>query len=83
MRYDILLILFYSHFITFVLTEALQLSGIVAILFSAVTARRYSNMNIPAEAKRATAFVFELMAYMSETAVFLYLGLDVFSKVIL
>lgn len=50
-------------------------------MFSAITAKRYSHMNIPTEAKRATAFVFELMAYMSETSVFLYLGMDVFSKV--
>ncbi|CAE7813885.1 SLC9A8, partial [Symbiodinium microadriaticum] len=31
-------------------------------------------------AKRAAAFVFEIMAYMSETAVFLYMGMAVFAK---
>jgi hypothetical protein len=62
-------------------TETLQLSGILTILFSAITARRYINHNIPPEAQRASAFVFELIAYLAETSVFLYLGFDVFSSV--
>lgn len=64
----------------FLLSETLQLSGILTLLFSAITARRYISHNIPPEAQRACAFVFELMAYLAETGVFLYLGLDVFSK---
>ena len=64
-----------------VITETLQLSGILTILFSAITARRYINHNIPPEAQRASAFVFELIAYLAETSVFLYLGFDVFSSV--
>jgi hypothetical protein len=33
------------------------------------------------QAKIAAAFVFELLAYMSESAVFIFLGIAVFSKV--
>lgn len=69
-----------SVYIPFFLAETLQLSGIVTILFSAITAKRYSNRNMDAEAKHQCAFVFEIMAYLSETAVFLYLGLNVFAK---
>ena len=65
----------------FFLAETLQLSGIVTILFTAITAKRYSNRNMDAEAKHQCAFVFEIMAYLSETAVFLYLGLNVFAKI--
>eukprot|EP00602_Paraphysomonas_sp_CaronLab_P002759 CAMPEP_0185025184 /NCGR_PEP_ID=MMETSP1103-20130426/8241_1 /TAXON_ID=36769 /ORGANISM="Paraphysomonas bandaiensis, Strain Caron Lab Isolate" /LENGTH=601 /DNA_ID=CAMNT_0027558333 /DNA_START=54 /DNA_END=1856 /DNA_ORIENTATION=- len=67
-------------YIPFFLAETLQLSGIVTILFTAITARRYSSNNMPPQAKRAAAFVFEIMAYMSETSVFLYMGVAVFAK---
>lgn len=67
-------------YVPFFLAETLQLSGIVTILFGAITARRYSSNNMPPQAKRAAAFVFELMAYMSETAVFLYMGMAVFAR---
>ena len=63
-------------YIPFLFSETLQLSGILTILFSAVSARRYISHNIPPPAQRASAFVFELMAYLSETGVFLYLGFD-------
>lgn len=66
-------------YIPFFLAEALQLSGIVAILFTAITAKRYSNRNMDAEAKHQCHFVFEVMAFLSETAVFMYLGLNVFA----
>jgi NhaP-type Na+/H+ or K+/H+ antiporter len=59
----------------------LQLSGIVAIMFTAITAKRYSNRNMDKESKHQCAFVFEVLAFLSETAVFLYLGLNVFAKV--
>jgi NhaP-type Na+/H+ or K+/H+ antiporter len=68
-------------YIPFFLAETLQLSGIVTILFTAITAKRYSNRNMDEEAKHQCAFVFEVMAYLSETAVFMYLGLNVFAKV--
>lgn len=67
-------------YVPFLLSETLQLSGILTLLFSSITARRYISHNIPPEAQRACAFVFELMAYLAETGVFLYLGLDVFAR---
>lgn len=63
-------------YIPFLLSETLQLSGILTIMFSAISARRYICHNIPPAAQRASAFVFELMAYLAETGVFLYLGFD-------
>ena len=48
----------------------------VCVWCSAVSARRYICHNIPPAAQRASAFVFELMAYLAETGVFLYLGFD-------
>jgi sodium/hydrogen exchanger 8 len=81
-KHRLLLVSLYTGmiYIPFLLSETLQLSGILTLLFSAITARRYISHNIPPEAQRACAFVFELMAYLAETGVFLYLGLDVFSR---
>ena len=36
---------------------------------------------IAVQAQRAASFVFELLAYLSESAVFLFLGMDVFALV--
>jgi len=67
-------------YIPYFLCECLQLSGIVAIAFTAITAKRYSNRNMDRDAKHQCAFVFEVLSYISETSVFLYLGLNVFSE---
>eukprot|EP01042_Synura_sphagnicola_P008885 gene8885-11402_t len=58
----------------------LQLSGVVTILFSGISSRRYISRNISLEAKRSASFIFELTAYVCETAVFLCLGMAVLDK---
>ena len=63
----------------FLLAEALQLSGIVAILFSGIAARRYICKNISEKARKLSSFVFLLMSHVSETVVFLSLGMSVFA----
>lgn len=67
-------------YIPFYVCETFQLSGIVAILFTAITAKRYSNRNMDNASKFQCGFVFEVLSFLSETAVFLYLGLNVFAK---
>lgn len=81
-RYRLVLVSVFvaNVYVPFLFAETMQLSGVVAILFTAITTRRYVSQNIPAEAKRAAAFVFELLAFMAETSVFLFLGLSVFSS---
>lgn len=67
-------------YIPFLLSEALQLSGIVTILFTGISARRYINKNISEKAKKISSFLFLLLSHMSETFVFLTLGLSVFTQ---
>jgi NhaP-type Na+/H+ or K+/H+ antiporter len=61
--------------------EVLQLSGIVTILFSAITLKRYCVHSIPHDVQHSVLFFFEVTAFIAETAVFIYLGFSVFQSV--
>ena len=67
-------------YIPFLLSEVLQLSGIVTILFSGIASRRYINKNLSSDARKTASFIFQLMAYLAETSCFCLLGLSVFSQ---
>jgi sodium/hydrogen exchanger 8 len=66
-----------TMYIPFLLAEALQLSGIVSVLFSGIAARRYVNKNLSVEARKHASFVFQLIALLAETSVFCLLGVSV------
>ena len=66
-------------YLPYLLSDALQLSGIVTILFTGIASRRYINKNISRDAVKMSSFVFKLLANVSETACFTFLGLSVFS----
>eukprot|EP01041_Mallomonas_annulata_P006584 gene6584-13318_t len=52
----------------------------MGLLSAAIASRRYINKNIPSDARYMASFVFELMAYLCETTVFLSLGMSVIDK---
>jgi sodium/hydrogen exchanger 8 len=61
----------------FVVAEILRLSGIVTVLFTGIAAQRYATPNLsPGTAQNADT-VFRLMAHLTETIIFLELGLSV------
>ena len=66
-------------YLPYLLSDALQLSGIVTILFTGIASRRYTNKNISRNAVKMSSFVFKLLAQLSETACFSFLGLSIFS----
>ena len=65
-------------FVPFLLSEALEMSGIVTTLFCGMTMREYAHGNLDPDSRTDAAFITSLLAHMSETAVFLNLGLSVF-----
>jgi len=68
-------------YVPFMLAEMLQVSGIVTILFTGMTARAYVVPNLsPATAEHAQVF-FRLAAHLSEVSIFLELGMSVFGLV--
>lgn len=65
----------------FVLAEILRLSGIVTVLFTGIAARRYAVPNLSSTTAQNADTVFRLTAHLTETIIFLELGLSVFGLV--
>jgi NhaP-type Na+/H+ or K+/H+ antiporter len=62
----------------FFVAECLHLSGIVAIFFCGIGARRYVAPNVSDETERNADVLFKLAAYVAEICIFLDMGLSVF-----
>lgn len=65
-------------YVPFIVAECLHLSGIVAIFFSGISARRYVSPNVSVETVKSSETIFKVAAYVAETCIFLELGLSVF-----
>jgi len=65
-------------YIPYFLAEVAEMSGIVTIFFTGMSARRYIEPNISEETQRNANAVFKATAYLAETCIFLQLGLGVF-----
>ena len=64
--------------IAYMLAEALELVGIVSILFCGVVMGHYTRRNLSEGGRALTLGAFGLMAQLSETFVFIYIGASVF-----
>jgi len=62
----------------YLMAEALDLSGIVAIMFAGMTARYYAHNNMTKETRAVFLPLVDLVAQLCETYVFIILGLGVF-----
>ena len=58
--------------------EHFKLSGIVTILFTGISARRYATANLSESTEENVDILFRLAAHIAETSIFLELGLSVF-----
>ena len=65
-------------YVPFVAAECLSISGIVAIFFTGISARRYVLPNVTETTKKTAESIFKTAAYLCETCIFLELGLSVF-----
>jgi len=61
------------------MSEALELSGIVTILFCGMIMAVYTRYNFHEEARKLTAGGYKCVAVVAETYVFVYLGMAVFT----
>jgi NhaP-type Na+/H+ or K+/H+ antiporter len=61
----------------FVLAEICRLSGIVTVLFTGLAARRYCEPNLSKFTRENSDTIFRLVAHITETVIFLELGLSV------
>eukprot|EP00933_Yihiella_yeosuensis_P036671 TRINITY_DN30433_c0_g1_i1.p1 TRINITY_DN30433_c0_g1~~TRINITY_DN30433_c0_g1_i1.p1 ORF type:complete len:606 (+),score=74.00 TRINITY_DN30433_c0_g1_i1:98-1915(+) len=65
-------------YVPFLVAQALNLSGIVAIMFAGISMRRYAHFNMTLVTRNVFLPTIELLASLCETYVFLILGLGVF-----
>ena len=64
----------------FAFAEMMQLSGVVAIFFYAITISHYNFYNLSEQSKISSTYVFQAMAKTSESVVFVYMGLSLFTS---
>lgn len=65
-------------YLPFFFAEMLNLSGIVTILFTGISARHYTTRNISKTTEESIGSLLRLIAHLAETSIFLELGLSIF-----
>ena len=61
-------------YISYMLAETLGLSGIVSILFCGIVMNHYTKWNLTQDTRHIIETFFEIIAYVAETFVFIYIG---------
>ncbi|PWN20709.1 sodium/hydrogen exchanger [Microstroma glucosiphilum] len=70
------LIAYTSYFFS----NAVTMSGIVSLLFCGITLKHYAYHNMSRRTQRATRYIFQTLASLSENFIFIYLGLSLFTQ---
>ncbi|KAH6575736.1 hypothetical protein BASA60_004881 [Batrachochytrium salamandrivorans] len=65
---------------SYLLSNAIQLSGIVSLLFCGITLKHYAFDNMSIRSRRTTKYMFRVLSQMSENFVFIYLGVTLFTQ---
>ncbi|KAL2912046.1 monovalent cation:H+ antiporter, CPA1 (nhx1) [Polyrhizophydium stewartii] len=64
---------------SYLLSNAIQLSGIVSLLFCGIILKHYAYDNLSVTSRRTTKYMFRVLSQMSENFVFIYLGVTLFT----
>ena len=72
-------LLFLMCYLCYAVGESLGLSGIMALFFYGIVLSHYNSHNLSESSKHATEQIFATLATISETIVFLYMGMGVFT----
>lgn len=72
----VLLIAYTSYFFS----NGVTMSGIVSLLFCGITLKHYAYHNMSRRTQRATRYIFQTLANLSENFIFIYLGLSLFTQ---
>ena len=74
---SVLTLLAYSAYF---FSNALDLSGIVSLLFCAITLKYYAYPSLSLKSKRMTSYLFHLLSQLCESFIFIYLGITLFTQ---
>ena len=72
-------LLFCFCYLCYSIAESMELSGIMAIFFQGIVLSHYNSYNLSPAAHVASEQIFSTLATITETAVFLYMGMGVFT----
>lgn len=72
-------LLFCFCYLCYATAESLELSGIMALFFNGVVLSHYNSYNLSSSAQMASEYIFTTLATVSETIVFLFMGMGVFT----
>jgi sodium/hydrogen exchanger 8 len=75
---EITLLLLFAY-LAYAVAEAIELSGIMALFFCGIVLSHYNWHNLSGETQAASVYVFHAFAHTSETVVFAYIGICVFT----
>ncbi|KAI9102018.1 Sodium/hydrogen exchanger family-domain-containing protein [Phlyctochytrium arcticum] len=64
----------------YLLSNSVQLSGIVSLLFCGICLKHYAYNNMSLRTRRTTKYMFRVLSQLSENFVFIYLGVTVFTN---
>lgn len=70
-------VLFLSAYLSYLVAEVAGFSGIMSLFFTGVCHAHYCFYNVSEESRATTTNAFNTMAFLCETFVFTYLGLQV------
>ncbi|XP_065862488.1 sodium/hydrogen exchanger 4 isoform X2 [Euphorbia lathyris] len=63
-------------YLSYMLAELLELSGILTVFFCGILMSHYAWHNLTESSRITTRHVFAMMSYVAETFIFLYVGMD-------
>nr|XP_010913183.1 sodium/hydrogen exchanger 4 [Elaeis guineensis] len=63
-------------YLSYILAELLQLSGILTVFFCGIVMSHYAWHNVSDNSRTTTRHVFATLSFMAETFIFLYVGMD-------
>jgi solute carrier family 9 (sodium/hydrogen exchanger), member 8 len=66
-------------YVSYLMAEGLQLSGIVAILINGIFLSYYATPNLSEQSRKVLHMAYETIAFSTETLVFLFLGMGMFA----
>ncbi|EDU40727.1 sodium/hydrogen exchanger 8 /H(+) exchanger 8 [Pyrenophora tritici-repentis Pt-1C-BFP] len=68
-----------TAYLTYFLSNAIHMSGIVSLLFCGICLKHYAYHNMSRRTQLTTKFVFQITSQISENFIFIYLGLSLFT----